>query len=95
MLNCCWSCWKISLGYFKTKSTYGFIGQMQSYLSMYVGFYGMVNAVKKSISTITELDTALVDLKKTTVMNENQLENFYYDSNNVAKSDGCYYKRNY
>ena len=28
---------------FKTKSTYGFIGQMQSYLSMYVGFYGMVN----------------------------------------------------
>lgn len=55
---------------------------------MYVGFYGMVNAVKKSISTITELDTALVDLKKTTVMNENQLENFYYDSNNVAKQMG-------
>ena len=73
---------------FKTKSTYGFIGQMQSYLSMYVGFYGMVNAVKKSISTITELDTALVDLKKTTAMNENQLENFYYDSNNVAKQMG-------
>ena len=32
---------------FKTKSTYGFIGQMQSYLSMYVGFYGMINGVKK------------------------------------------------
>ena len=73
---------------FKTKSTYGFIGQMQSYLSMYVGFYGMINGVKKSISTITELDTALVDLKKTTAMNENQLENFYYDSNNVAKQMG-------
>jgi len=73
---------------FKTKSTYGFIGQMQSYLSMYVGFYGMVNGVKKAVSTITELDTALVDLKKTTVMNENQLENFYYDSNNVAKQMG-------
>lgn len=73
---------------FKTKSTYGFIGQMQSYLSMYVGFYGMVNAVRESISTITELDTALVDLKKTTVMNENQLENFYYDSNKVAKQMG-------
>lgn len=73
---------------FKTKGMYSFIGQMQSYLSMYVGFYGMVNAVKKSISTITELDTALVDLKKTTVMNENQLENFYYDSNNVAKQMG-------
>lgn len=73
---------------FKTKSTYGFIGQMQSYLSMYVGFYGMVNGVKKAVSTITELDTALVDLKKTTAMNENQLENFYYDSNNVAKQIG-------
>ena len=73
---------------FKTKSTYGFIGQMQSYLSMYVGFYGMINGVKKAVSTITELDTALVDLKKTTAMNENQLENFYYDSNNVAKQMG-------
>lgn len=73
---------------FKTKSTYGFIGQMQSYLSMYVGFYGMVNAAKSVVSTITELDTALVDLKKTTAMNENQLENFYYDSNNVAKQMG-------
>ena len=73
---------------FKTKGMYSFIGQMQSYLSMYVGFYGMVNAVKKSISTITELDTALVDLKKTTAMSENQLENFYYDSNNVAKQMG-------
>lgn len=73
---------------FKTKSTYDFIGQMQSYLSMYVGFYGMVNGVKKAVSTITELDTALVDLKKTTAMNENQLENFYYDSNNVAKQMG-------
>ena len=73
---------------FKTKCTYGFIGQMQSYLSMYVGFYGMVNGVKKAVSTITELDTALVDLKKTTAMNENQLENFYYDSNNVAKQMG-------
>ena len=30
---------------FKTKSTYGFIGQMQSYLSMYVGFYGMLQKV--------------------------------------------------
>lgn len=73
---------------FKTKGMYSFIGQMQSYLSMYVGFYGMVNGVKKAVSTITELDTALVDLKKTTAMNENQLENFYYDSNNVAKQMG-------
>nr|DAP72003.1 MAG TPA: minor tail protein [Caudoviricetes sp.] len=73
---------------FKTKGMYSFVGQMQSYLSMYVGFYGMVNAVKSAVSTIVQLDDALVDLKKTTAMNENQLENFYYDSNNVAKQMG-------
>lgn len=73
---------------FKTKGMYSFVGQMQSYLSMYVGFYGMVNAVKSAVSTIIQLDDALVDLKKTTAMNENQLENFYYDSNNVAKQMG-------
>lgn len=36
---------------FKTKGIYSFIGQMQSYLSMYIGFYGMVNGVKKAVST--------------------------------------------
>lgn len=73
---------------FKTKGMYSFIGQMQSYLSMYVGFYGMVNGVKNAVSTIVQLDDALVDLKKTTAMNSTQLENFYYDSNNVAKQMG-------
>lgn len=73
---------------FKTKSTYGFIGQMQSYLSMYVGFYGMINGVKNAVSTIVQLDDALVDLKKTTAMNSSELENFYFDSNSVAKQMG-------
>ena len=73
---------------FKTKSTYGFIGQMQSFLSMYVGFYGMINAAKKVGSTLVELDTALVDLKKTTTMSSFELENFYYDSNDIAKQMG-------
>lgn len=73
---------------FKTKSTYGFIGQMQSFLSMYVGFYGMINAAKKVGSTLVELDTALVDLKKTTTMSSSELENFYYDSNDIAKQMG-------
>lgn len=73
---------------FKTKSTYGFIGQMQSFLSMYVGFYGMINAAKKVGSTLVELDAALVDLKKTTTMSSSELENFYYDSNDIAKQMG-------
>lgn len=73
---------------FKTKSTYGFIGQMQSFLSMYVGFYGMINAARKVGSTLVELDTTLVDLKKTTEMNSTQLEQYYYDANDVAKQMG-------
>lgn len=73
---------------FKEKSFYGFIGQMQSFLSMYVGFYGFVNAAKKVGSTLVELDTALVDLKKTTTMSSSELENFYYDSNDIAKQMG-------
>lgn len=73
---------------FKSKTFYGFIGQVQSYLSMYVGFYGMVNAARNTISTITELDTALVDLKKTTSMNTSELNQFYFDSNKVAKQMG-------
>lgn len=73
---------------FKSKTFYGFIGQVQSYLSMYVGFYGMVNAARNTITTITELDTALVDLKKTTSMNTTELNQFYFDSNKVAKQMG-------
>jgi len=48
----------------------------------------MVNAARNTISTITELDTALVDLKKTTSMNTTELNQFYFDSNKVAKQMG-------
>lgn len=44
--------------------------------------------IKQGINTVKELDTALVDLKKTTTMTGSQLENFYYDSNKVAKQIG-------
>ena len=44
--------------------------------------------VKQGISSIKQLDTALVDLKKTTTMTASQLEDFYYDSNDVAKQMG-------
>lgn len=73
---------------FKTKGMYSFIGQMQSYLSMYIGFYGVMNKIKSTISTVKELDTALVDLKKTTTMNTTQLNEFYYSANDVARQMG-------
>ena len=44
--------------------------------------------VKNGISTVYNLDTALVDLKKTTTMTNSQLENFYYSANDTAKQMG-------
>ena len=79
---------KSFLDIFKTKAVHGFLGQAQSYLSMYIGFYGMVNKVRSTITTVKELDTALVDLKKTTTMTEQQLNKFYYSSNDVARQMG-------
>ena len=47
-----------------------------------------IQSVKGGLSTVRELDTALVDLKKTTTMTNSELEEFYYESNKVAKQMG-------
>lgn len=47
-----------------------------------------IQSVKNGIGTVKNLDTALVDLKKTTTMTNSKLENFYYASNKVAKQMG-------
>ena len=73
---------------FKTKSTYGFIGQMQSYLSMYVGFYGMVNGARKVVSTIRELDTAYTEMRKVSDESAQSLKNFQKESFSTADSVG-------
>ena len=69
---------------FKEKVIYGGAAQ----LAGMVGFYDVINIGREAFETIRELDTALVDLKKTTVMNSSQLEEFYFDSNDVAKQMG-------
>ena len=48
---------------------------------------GLVLA-QNAINTVVELDTALVDLKKTTSMTSTELNKFYYDANDVAKQMG-------
>ena len=63
---------------------HSFLGQAASMFS----FYDLVNVGRDGFQTIRELDTALVDLKKTTAMNSSQLEEFYFDSNDVAKQMG-------
>lgn len=47
-----------------------------------------IQSFKNAISSVTALDTASVDLKKTTTMTASQLEDFYYASNDVAKQMG-------
>lgn len=47
-----------------------------------------IQSVKNGISSVKALDTALVDLKKTTTMTNSELEDFYYSSNKVAKQMG-------
>lgn len=47
-----------------------------------------IQSVKSGISSVKALDTALVDLKKTTTMTNSELEDFYYSSNKVAKQMG-------
>ena len=47
-----------------------------------------IQEVKQAITTVKELDTALVDLRKTTTMSASQLEDFYYTANETAKQMG-------
>ena len=47
-----------------------------------------IQEVKQAITTVKELDTALVDLRKTTTMSAKELEDFYYASNETAKKMG-------
>ena len=47
-----------------------------------------IQSVKSGLGAIKALDTALVDLKKTTTMTNSELEDFYYSSNKVAKQMG-------
>lgn len=62
--------------------------QIAAQMAGMFGVYDVVNLGKQAFSTVKELDYALVDLKKTTAMNSSELEQFYYDSNDVAKQMG-------
>lgn len=48
----------------------------------------IITAVKDGVSDVIELDTALVDLQKTTTATASELNKFYEDANNIAKKYG-------
>lgn len=73
--------------FFDTLKNSGF-HQIAAQVSGMFGVYDIINLGKNAFNTAKELDYALVDLKKTTAMNSSELEQFYYDSNDVAKQMG-------
>jgi len=73
--------------FFDTLKNSGF-HQIAAQMAGMFGVYDVINLGKQAFNTVKELDYALVDLKKTTAMNSSELEQFYYDSNDVAKQMG-------
>lgn len=76
---------KSFLDIFKSKVLHRFASQLAMY---YLSFYDFIRYARNAINAVKELDTALIDLKKTTTMSSSELEQFYYDSNDVAKQLG-------
>jgi len=64
------------------------MGSLAAYLTSFAEFYDIVNYIRKAFDTVHELDTALVDLKKTADMTSGQFEEFYFNANKVAKQFG-------
>ena len=57
-------------------------------LAQYFSWHDIIRYGRQMISTIIDLDTQLVDLRKTTKMNNTELDAFYKESSNVAKGLG-------
>ena len=58
------------------------------YIASFFSFQDWIRYAKQAINTVIELDTALVDLRKTTKMSNTELDSFYHNSSNIAKQLG-------
>ena len=73
----------------------GIFSTIASNLTKISPLFGMSAMITKSIqgvkemwSTVVDLDTSLVDLQKTTTASYDQLNDFYYEANEIAKEYG-------
>lgn len=57
-------------------------------IAQYLSFQDIIRYSRTLITTLVDLDTQLVDLRKTTTMNNNELNEFYRSSADVAKQLG-------
>ena len=65
------------------------LSKLGVYFSATMMIMQSVNAIKSGINTVVELDNALVDLQKTAKATGNELSNFYYEANDIAKEYGA------
>lgn len=66
----------------------GVLASISRYISASTLIYSAIRAIRSGITDVVKLDTALVDLKKTTDATETQLKEFYYIANDTAKQLG-------
>lgn len=62
---------------------------LAGFITAGAGIDTIVSAMQDGVSTVIDLDTALVDLQKTTTATASELNQFYEDANNVAKQYGA------
>lgn len=58
------------------------------FIANYLSIQDMIRYGRTAFNTVLQLDTALIDLKKTTTMNNTDLEKFYQNSSKLAKQMG-------
>ena len=63
-------------------------GMNATFFARYFSFYDIVRYARQAFDILRDLDTQLVDLRKTTSMNNTELEKFYKNSTNVGKALG-------
>lgn len=64
------------------------LGTVAKFAASYASIYRVFDEMKKGVQTVVDLDTALVDLQKTTTATPQQLNAFYKEANDVAKQYG-------
>lgn len=58
------------------------------WIAQLFSLHDWINYVRQTAGAVIQLDTALVDLKKTTSMTTEELNKFYFDSNKIARQMG-------
>lgn len=64
------------------------LGTVARFVASYMSIYRVMNTLKQGVQTVVQLDTALVDLQKTSSASASQLNQFYNEANNIAKQYG-------